>query len=510
MLTRLKVKGFKNLVDADVRFGPFTCIAGANGVGKSNLFDAIRFLSALTQNSLLEAAYSVRNEEGSIGDIRSLFHQVGDDFASEMSFEAEMIIPAEGVDELGQKGDASITFLRYSLTLTYVEDGGRNIANPMQIKREELTYINIEDVEKHILFEYDSKWLKSAIHGRRTTKFIETLPTSIDSIIKVRQDQSHGGTIRRFASTLPRTLLSTMTTSEYPTAMLARQEMQSWKLLQLEPAAMREPDKFLAPSTLGSDGSHLAATLYRLAHDSAYREDEETKEESANRIYAQTANRLKELLGDVQKVEIDRDEKRQALTLQITAKDGSVFPARSLSDGTLRFLALTVIKLDSEMGGLICLEEPENGIHPARIPAILELLQEIAMDVESPIGADNPLRQVIINTHSPAIVLQIPDDSLLCAVSKYKFDPSERKYSHVVFGCLNDTWRAKSGTETFHKGEILSFLQPVIPLLNEEELSDQEKTLKSTRKNGNRANKLRVIDRPDMQRTLDFFETDKA
>jgi len=40
MLTRLKVTGFKNLVDVDIKFGPFTCIAGANGVGKSNLFEA--------------------------------------------------------------------------------------------------------------------------------------------------------------------------------------------------------------------------------------------------------------------------------------------------------------------------------------------------------------------------------------------------------------------------------------------------------------------------------------
>lgn len=174
MLTRLKVKGFKNLVNVDVRFGPFACIAGANGVGKSNLFDAIRFLSALTQNSLLEAAYSVSNGEGSIGDIRSLFHQVGDGFASEMSFEAEMIIPAEGVDELGQRAKASSTLLRYSLALIYLEENAQNVSNPLQIKSEELSYIKIEDADTHILFDKNIKWLKSAVHGRRTVKFIET------------------------------------------------------------------------------------------------------------------------------------------------------------------------------------------------------------------------------------------------------------------------------------------------------------------------------------------------
>ena len=42
MLTRFQVQGFKNLLDLDVRFGPFTCVAGRNAVGKSNLFDAIR------------------------------------------------------------------------------------------------------------------------------------------------------------------------------------------------------------------------------------------------------------------------------------------------------------------------------------------------------------------------------------------------------------------------------------------------------------------------------------
>jgi predicted ATPase len=119
MLTRLRVTGFKNLVDVDVRFGPFTCIAGANGVGKSNLFDAIRFLSALADRPLVEAARSVRDESARAGDVRSLFHRVGDQYADAMKFEADMIVSPQGTDDLGQVAKAGITFLRYTLSLAY-------------------------------------------------------------------------------------------------------------------------------------------------------------------------------------------------------------------------------------------------------------------------------------------------------------------------------------------------------------------------------------------------------
>src|SRR5206468_1387644 len=121
MLTRLKVNGFKNLVDVDVRFGPFTCIAGVNGSGKSNLFDAIRFLAALAEKPLVEAALSIRGGSRS-ADIRDLFHRVGDKYADEMSFEAEMIIPADGTDDLGQPVKASATLLRYEVALAMRTD----------------------------------------------------------------------------------------------------------------------------------------------------------------------------------------------------------------------------------------------------------------------------------------------------------------------------------------------------------------------------------------------------
>jgi predicted ATPase len=120
MLTRLKVRGFKNLVDVDGRFGPFTCIAGVNGVGKSNLFDAIHFLSLLAERTLLDAALEVRGAR--TAGVRSLFHRSGARFAGEMSFEAEMIVPRTGRDDLGQEASATSTFLRYALTLGYRRD----------------------------------------------------------------------------------------------------------------------------------------------------------------------------------------------------------------------------------------------------------------------------------------------------------------------------------------------------------------------------------------------------
>lgn len=74
MLTRLEVDGFKNLLNLQVDLGPFTCIAGVNGAGKSNLFDAIQFLSLLASKSFLDAAQEVRGvvHGARLGDPRDL------------------------------------------------------------------------------------------------------------------------------------------------------------------------------------------------------------------------------------------------------------------------------------------------------------------------------------------------------------------------------------------------------------------------------------------------------
>lgn len=464
MLTRLKVSGFKNLSNIDIRFGPFTCIAGGNGVGKSNLFDAIKFLSFLSDKPFSDAASSLRSKNDSFikgSSIINIFHRIGKEYTNKISFEAEMIIPQEGEDELGQPAKATYNFLKYTLILKLntPSDSSKGF---VQILKEELLPINKSKANKYLLFNHAYKWRNTVIQGKRNVPFISTiLSDKNETLINLHQDGGSSGKPRPFlAKNLPRTVLSTARySSETPTILLARREMQSWKLLQLEPSSLRNPDeldKYSYRSCLGSDGANLPSTIYRLEN---YNFKGEYKPD--NSIYTQLANRLAELIQDVKAVEIDKDEKRQLLTLQIIGKDGTPFPARSLSDGTLRFLALAVLDLDYSETGLICLEEPENGIHPERVPAILDLLQSIPVDPFEESSEDNPLRQVIINTHSPKVVREIPEQSLVYIELKEFIKDNNTRFKGAVLSALPDTWRILKGNlKSTSKGKLLSYLNP--------------------------------------------------
>jgi predicted ATPase len=184
--------------DVDVYFGPFTCVAGANAVGKSNLFDAIHFLRAIADRPLIEAALSIRAEGGRNTDVRSLFHRVGDNFDPEMSFVAEMIIPQEGWDDLGQKAEATMTFLEYSVTIAYrMEEYGSGPLGSLELKKEELIRITKGEAHKKLLFEHNTKWRYSAVKGRRVSPYISTEVDGENRVIIQHHDGKGGRTLKR-------------------------------------------------------------------------------------------------------------------------------------------------------------------------------------------------------------------------------------------------------------------------------------------------------------------------
>jgi predicted ATPase len=75
-----------------------------------------------------------------------------------------------------------------------------------------------------------------------------------------------------------------------------------------------------------------------------------------------------------------------------------------LSEGTLRLLALCVLEFDEKHTGLLCFEEPENGIHPFRLKAMVELMRDLSTSFKD---IEAPLRQVIVNTHSATLLNEV-------------------------------------------------------------------------------------------------------
>jgi len=141
---------------------------------------------------------------------------------------------------------------------------------------------------------------------------------------------------------------------------------------------------------------------------------------------------------------------------------GTSHVASALSDGTLRFLALTVMEADPHGRSLLCLEEPENGRHPQRIAAVIELLEDIAVDSSLPVDSDNPLRQVIIDTHSPSVVACV-DEGALLAAREVPAGAGDSIGAHLHLGHLANTWRSKVQPEALHiqRGDLIAYLDPL-------------------------------------------------
>ena len=442
MLTRLQVDGFKNLRQVDLRFGPLTCIAGRNGVGKSNLFDAIALLSDLASMPLVKAATRVRGTGGRLSGIEQLFGGYGGT-EPRIRMTAEMIVPRQVHDVFDRAAEATATCLRYTVALTLRKEAGAQEGPTLHLLEEELVALSLEAAAQSLQFQPGKAWRAKYLKGpgSRTRPFIEMLP---EGAIKLWGDKGGKGG-RPFAvpaDKSPQTVLAGINASTHPTVLAAQREMQSWRMLQLEPTALRAPDEFSAENRLSPTGGHLPNTLKRVD------------------CHAELANLLSELIPGVLRIDVDNDEARQQRILRVTLRDRHPYDASSLSDGTLRFVALGLLGLDPLATGLTCLEEPENGIHPQRIPDVMRLVQRLAEDLpaddpDQPALLTTSPRQVIINTHSPLVVRDLDDDTLLMADIQ-----RQQAREWVAFKPLADTWRADglARTAVVSKGMLTAYL----------------------------------------------------
>ena len=89
---------------------------------------------------------------------------------------------------------------------------------------------------------------------------------------------------------------------------------------------------------------------------------------------------------------------------------------------------------------------PRTGFTPSRVPNLAELLRDYAVDIHDSVRADNPLRQVVLNTHSPEVARQLPFDDLLFVERALTSQDGPISSFRPITG----TWRATApnGTES--------------------------------------------------------------
>jgi len=109
----------------------------------------------------------------------------------------------------------------------------------------------------------------------------------------------------------------------------------------------------------------------------------------------QALDRLRELMQRFYEPVKDVDAALVSTSIQIFVRESSGFntSASRLSDGTLRWLALLIVLLNPTPPPLICLEEPELGLHPDILPTLAELLRDASKRT-----------QLVVTTHSTALV----------------------------------------------------------------------------------------------------------
>lgn len=457
MLTRLEVDGFKNLHGLEIDFGPFTCIAGENGAGKSNVFDAIEFLSLLSSRTLMEAALEIRSTRNDrTGNPKDLFMRGTEGTGCLMRLAAEMIVPSNVEDDFGRQTKASNTFLRYEVDIGYKPASQFEKVSRLVLARESLRPIRSEEVSKRFGLPHSTEEFRnSVLTGHQTQPLISTTNQNGDQVITVHHDgASQVKSKPASAARAPATVVSTTTGSDHPTILAARREMQSWHRLALEPSALREPDRYTDPQFMSVNGRHLPAMLLKVATNRSGSGEAPEPEET----YARIATRLSSLsrLG-VRRVYVDADDTRELITLILEEGNGMELPARSLSEGTLRFLALIILLEDSDSGRMIFIEEPENGLHPGNLGAMIDLLRDIAVDPSYIVDGDNPLRQVIVNTHSPSLVRLLQPEELLLATTS--LSSNGETFRVLNLAPLSDTWRVgRQPVPPVTKADILPYL----------------------------------------------------
>lgn len=354
MLQEFRVDNFKSLINVVFKPQEMNLLIGRNNSGKTNLCQALKFISYSSSNTLDECADAVA---------RGRFHMTNSALEkSTVDFHVRALFPYRG-ENLTFEYDLTISPPRNSVTETSV-----------RLDREVLSVAGA-GFDKVVLMEN----IAGRVRLLNEKKFMCGKPSYQETTSPVDATMLH----RIFDS------------EANPRASLFKKNLAAFFYYDdLSPAAMRDSSRKPREELMAPNGSNLASVLYWL----------------------KTGNERKyrDLLTAIRKIEPELDlinfypASEENVFMYFEDRAGHSLSVENASNGTLRFLALSyvlliqpeVLRPVANLSPLCIIEEPENGVYVGFLKTLFEMM-----------GKPSEGHQLILTSHSPYFI-DLFDDHL--------------------------------------------------------------------------------------------------
>ena len=354
MIKEVRLKGWKSILEATLYIDPLTIMIGTNASGKSNVLDALEFLNRLSKGLSIPIALSGDQTIPPIrGGLEWAVFRPGN-----KQFSFEIIL---------QSDDENFDYI-YSISI---------------VIDKQKSYLNSESLERKDVKKKD--------------KQINIFEASLDSpespSIPVTLYNGKSGEKKYFKNT--HSILSQMSSAvTMQKTIIDLVDFVSKSLSQifiLDPIPSKMRSYTHLEDYLRTDASNISGFLASFP------------KKDSNELMRRILNSLKKLPErDIKNIWVEKVGKFETDAMLYCeenwiskVKQTSIVDARSMSDGTLRFLAILVALLTRPERSLIIIEEIDNGLHPSRSSLLLNTLKNISSERKI---------DILVTTHNPSLL----------------------------------------------------------------------------------------------------------
>lgn len=390
--TRVEALYYRSLRYVSQPLGPFHVLVGPNASGKSNFLDVLAFLGDMLSTDLDTALLGEDRLDipPRATDGRDLLWSGdrGYSWQPHDSFElaVEMAIPTE----LLSSESSRRTACRYEVKIDVSEEPSF-VAETFCLTSSRQSNLAVGHVRRVFPQPTDPPIQVALGPGEHAPKGWKRVVSRGREPERVNFRAERSGWTAPFRIAPWESALANLPADDerFPVALWFRETLRGAQRIVLSGEAMRRPCPPIRLHDYLPDGSNLPHVVQRLA-------------ESYPDKHERWIKHVREALPDIANITTrERDEDRHRY-LVLEHNNGQVMPSWSVSDGTLRLLALTLLAYLPDVSGIYLVEEPENGLHPLAVETVFQSLSSV-YDA-----------QILLTTHSPLVARLAEPDELLC------------------------------------------------------------------------------------------------